>query len=207
MVYFYELTSSENSRKYQLIVGEDKFENDLLIKNGYRELNYIWFHADKYSSGHIYLKLFSDEKSLEDLPSEIINACLQLCKSESIQGNKMNQCTIICTPWHNLRKSKDMKPGEVSFKSLKRCRRLECYTRDQKQLNGLAKTRVKISNGVEELLHQAKKSKDGDFFLRYLAQNRERLIEEEKIQKEAKKKKKREAIEEQNDQNNLIRVK
>lgn len=201
MVYFYELTSSETSRKYQLIVGENKFENDLLLKYGYRELNYVWFHADKYSSGHIYLKLFSDEKSLEDLPPEIIKACSQLCKSESIQGNKLNQCTIICTPWHNLRKSKDMKAGEVSFKSLKRCRRLECYARDQKLLNGLAKTRVKISDGLEELLHQAKKSKDGDFFLRYLTQNRERLIEEEKIQKQARKNKKRAATEENNDQN------
>lgn len=191
MVYFYESSPSEVTRTYQIVTGKDKFENDMLIKYGYKELNYVWFHADKYSSGHVYLKVQHDERSLEDVPTEVINDCLQLCKSMSIQGNKMSQCTIIHTPWTNLRKSKFMKPGEVSFKSLQRVRRLECFARDQRLLNRLAKTRVDLAENVEELLHRAKKTKDGDFFTQYVTDNRERLIEEAKERKHAKKMKKK----------------
>ncbi|CCE93700.1 Jlp2p TDEL_0G03330 [Torulaspora delbrueckii] len=164
MVYFYDSAPLGVARKYQLVTGKDKFENDMLIKWGYKELNYVWFHADKYSSGHVYLKLQHDEKSLEEVPPEVINDCLQLCKSMSIQGNKMNQCTIIHTPWTNLRKNKFMKPGEVSFKSLQRVRRMESFARDQPLLNRLTKTRVELAENVEEILHHAKKTKDGDFF-------------------------------------------
>ena len=84
MVYFYESKPTEYSLPYTLVTGKDKFENDLLIKYGYRELNYIWFHADKYSSGHIYLQLHENEKELQDVPPEVVQDCIQLCKSESI---------------------------------------------------------------------------------------------------------------------------
>lgn len=191
MVYFYESNPLGAVRKYQIVTGKDKFENDMLIKYGYKELNYVWFHADKYSSGHVYLKLYEDEKSLEDVPTEVINDCLQLCKSVSIQGNKMSQCCIIHTPWINLRKNKTMKPGEVSFKSLQRLKRVQCYARDQRLLTRLTKTRVELVDNVEELLHSAKKTKDGDFLLRYVAENRERLVEEAKARKQAKKQKKK----------------
>lgn len=199
MVYFYQSEPLEGSRPYQIATGKDKFENDLLIKYGYRDLNYVWFHADKYSSGHVYLKLYADEKSLDDVPAEVVNDCLQLCKSMSIQGNKMGQCTILQTPWHNLRKNQYMKPGEVSFKSLQRVRKKQCFARDQRLLNRLAKTRVEVTEGVEELLHHAKKSKDGDFFLRYVASNREKLIEEAKARKQAKKQQKKKEQEEESD--------
>lgn len=192
MVYFYTSQPSEYATPHQIIVGKDKFENDMLIKYGYRELNYIWFHADKYSSGHVYLKLLSTEKSLDDVPPDVINDCLQLCKSESIQGNKLPQCTIICTPWHNLRKNKYMKPGEVSFKSTRMIKKLECYARDNKVLNRLQKTRLEVFENVEEWLHAAKKSKDDEYFVKYLTENRDILFEEERARKLAKKTKKKE---------------
>lgn len=201
MVYFYESQPLEGARTYQIATGKDKYENDLLIKYGYRELNYVWFHTDKYSSGHVYLKLYPDEKSLDDVPAEVVNDCLQLCKSTSIQGNKMNHCTILQTPWHNLRKNQYMKPGEVSFKSLQRLRKKQCFARDQRLLNRLGKTRVEIADEVEQLLHQAKKSKDGDFFLRYVADNREKLIEEARARKQAKKQRKKEEQEGGSDSN------
>ncbi|CCD26459.1 Jlp2p NDAI_0H02850 [Naumovozyma dairenensis CBS 421] len=191
MVYFYTSQPTEYSAPHTLVAGKDKFENDVLIKYGYRELNYMWFHADKYSSGHIYLQLNETEKDLNDVPNEVVNDCLQLCKSESIQGNKLNQCLIVYTPWHNLRKNKYMKPGEVSFKSMKVVKKLECFSRDNKALNRLMKTRVEIIDGVEELLYQAKKSKDPKFFQNYLSINKERLILEEKERKTAKKQKKK----------------
>ncbi|CDO91791.1 unnamed protein product [Kluyveromyces dobzhanskii CBS 2104] len=174
-----------------IVTGKDKFENDLLIKYGYKEQHLQWFHADKYSSGHIYLKLEPDEKALEDVPREVLLDCLQLCKSESIQGNKLSQCTIVTTPWHNLRKSGYMKPGEVSYKSMKSLRKIECFARDNSILNRLQKTRLEILDSVEPLLHEAKKSKDGDFLVKFIEDNRERLIQEEAARKAIKKQKKK----------------
>ncbi|AJS96892.1 Jlp2p [Saccharomyces cerevisiae YJM1463] len=191
MVYLYESKPTEYSTPYQIVMGKDKFENDLLIKWSYRELNYVWFHADKYSSGHVYLKLRPNEKTIDDIPQEVICDCLQLCKSESIQGNKMPQCTILITPWHNLRKNRYMNPGEVSFKSLRQCRKMECGARDNKILNRLAKTRVELFNNVEATLNEAKKTKNGDFFVNYIESNRSNLIEEEKLRKGAKKNQKK----------------
>lgn len=189
MVYFFE-SQSDNDDPYQLIMGKDKFENDALIKWGYKELNYIWFHADKYSSGHVYLKLKQGQNSLNDVPDGVINDCLQLCKSESIQGNKLPQCTILITPWTNLRKNKFMKPGEVSFKSNRICSKKQCFQRDNKIINRLTKTRVEYGtdiNQVETFLNGARKTKDGEFFVDYISKNKDQLIIEEKERKQAKK--------------------
>ncbi|SCU87143.1 LADA_0E02256g1_1 [Lachancea dasiensis] len=188
MVYFYQ-TEADNGSCYSIILGKDKFENDALIKFGYKELNYVWFHADRYSSGHVYLKLLENEKDLRDVPREVVNVCLQLCKSKSIQGNKLPQCTIIGTPWTNLRKSGAMKPGEVSFKSTRRIQKFECHGRDSKLLGRLDKTRVELLR--ENMLAAAKKSKEYGFFNDYIAENRDALVKEEHERKAAKKAKKK----------------
>lgn len=198
MVYFYNSTS-EAGVEYWIVVGKDKFENDMLIKYGYKELNYYWFHADKYSSGHVYLKLQENEKDITDVPSEVIRDCLQMCKSKSIHGNKLPQCTIIATPWTNLRKSGSMKPGEVSFKSVKRIRKLMCYGRDNTVLNRLEKTKIEVLDDTESLLHEAKKSKDSHFLSRYVADNKEELSLKErqrKLEKKARKQNKNKDCEE-----------
>ncbi|GAV51812.1 hypothetical protein ZYGR_0AF02830 [Zygosaccharomyces rouxii] len=190
MVYIYESRPIDTFDSHFIISGRDQFENDLLIKYGFREWGLIWFHADQYSSGHVYLKLLPNEKSLDDVPEEVLQDCLQLCKSTSIQGNKLDQCKIITTPWHNLRKSGFMKPGEVSYKSTKNCKKIRCYQRNQKLLNRLGKTRVEL-NDAEPLLHQAKKEKDPSVLLRYVETNRDKLIEEEKSRRREKKSKKK----------------
>ncbi|SCU92543.1 LAFA_0F11298g1_1 [Lachancea sp. 'fantastica'] len=192
MVYFYR-SESENGQSYAVILGKDKYENDMLIKHGFKELNYMWFHADKYSSGHVYLKLKDDEKQLADVPKDVIEDCLQLCKANSIQGNKLSQCTLIATPWINLRKNGTMKPGEVAFKSLRKIQKLQCYARDNKALNKLDKTRLEVVENVELWLHEAKKTKDPDFFEVYLANNAELLLQQEQERKAAKKAKKNKA--------------
>ena len=38
-----------------LFMGRDKFENEDLIKHGWPED--VWFHVDKVSSAHVYLRL------------------------------------------------------------------------------------------------------------------------------------------------------
>ena len=54
MVYYF--TSRDGHTIY---VGKDKFENEELIKYGL-PID-IWFHADEYSSAHVYLRLFENE--------------------------------------------------------------------------------------------------------------------------------------------------
>ncbi|SCW00729.1 LAFE_0C10660g1_1 [Lachancea fermentati] len=191
MVYFYQSQPDELSIPHWIVVGKDKEENDLLIKYGYKDLGYYWFHADRYSSAHVYLKLLDSEKDLADVPRLVINDCLQLCKSKSIQGNKLAQCAIIVTPWHNLRKSGYMKPGEVSFKSTKRVQRMECHARENKILNRLDKTRIEVIDNVEQLLHEAKKSKDGEFLSNFVKMNRDRLREDEQERRRTNKLKKK----------------
>ena len=191
MVFFYESKPNSYGEPYQIVMGKDKFENDSLIKWGYKELNYWWFHADKYSSGHVYLKLKPNERTIDDVPEDVVNDCLQLCKSESIQGNKLPECVIIITPWTNLRKNKFMKPGEVSFKTTKNCYKRKCFNRDNKILNRLMKTRVEyITDDIKQLdnfLNEAKKSRDGDYFLNFIETNKDRLLLMEKKRKQAKK--------------------
>ncbi|AGO12715.1 AaceriADR243Cp [[Ashbya] aceris (nom. inval.)] len=191
MVYFYDLIAADSSDVYWIAVGRNKEENDLLIKHGYRELNYLWFHVDKYASAHIYVKLHTKQQSASDLPRDVLNACMQLCKSESVQGNKLAQCDIVSTPWHNLRKAGYMKPGEVAFKSTKAIVKLQCAGRDNKLLNQLRKRRVDLYEDVEALLREAKRSKDGEFFTQYITAHRERLLEEEKQRTSAKRRGKR----------------
>lgn len=211
-MYAYISHPEDTERPYWIFMGKDKFENDLLIKLGYKEQNFYWFHADKYSSGHVYLKLHRDESGIADVPKVVIQDCLQLCKSESIQGNKLPECKIIYTPWTNLRKSGHMSPGEVSFKSSSRCGKLMCYQRDSSVLSRLKKTKVdvvdlnkaeapfmsqqeKIDNGylfLENLLRTAKKSKDGEYLVTYVEQNRAALIELEALMKQRNKQAKKE---------------
>jgi predicted ribosome quality control (RQC) complex YloA/Tae2 family protein len=54
MVYFF--TSRDG---HMIYVGKNKFENEDLIRYGWPED--IWFHADDYSSAHVYLRLHEGE--------------------------------------------------------------------------------------------------------------------------------------------------
>ena len=69
---------------YMMYMGKDKFENEELIKYGLPED--IWFHVDKLSSAHVYLRM-KPSQTLEDVPESIIMECAQLVKANSIEGN------------------------------------------------------------------------------------------------------------------------
>lgn len=92
------------------MVGEDKHENEELIKWGYNSL--VWFHVDKLSSAHIYLELREDQ-TVDDIPQALLDDCVQLVKANSIQGNKMNNIDVVYTLWSNLKKTNDMVVGQV----------------------------------------------------------------------------------------------
>ncbi len=64
-------------------MGKDKFENEELLKHGWDED--VWFHVDKLSSAHVYLRL-PPGGSWEDIPSALLDDLAQLTKANSIEG-------------------------------------------------------------------------------------------------------------------------
>ncbi|KAJ1898125.1 hypothetical protein LPJ81_004402 [Coemansia sp. IMI 209127] len=121
-------------------MGKDKYENEELIKHGWPED--VWFHADKLSSAHVYLRLSKGSGfDWESIPGPLVDDLAQLCKANSIEGNKKNNVTIIYTPWDNLLKRGDMAVGQVSFKSQKKVRRVCVEQRENAVVNRLNKTK------------------------------------------------------------------
>ena len=46
----------------------------------------IWFHVDKLSSAHVYLRLPESISSWEAIPEALLVDCAQLVKANSIEG-------------------------------------------------------------------------------------------------------------------------
>lgn len=44
----------------------------------------VWFHVDKLSSAHVYLRL-QDGQTIKEIPQELIEDCCQLVKANSIE--------------------------------------------------------------------------------------------------------------------------
>lgn len=63
----------------------------------------MWFHVDKLSSAHVYLRLPDSIKSWEDIPQPLLVDCAQLVKANSIEGNKKDNITVVYTPANNLK--------------------------------------------------------------------------------------------------------
>ncbi|KNC70728.1 hypothetical protein SARC_16742, partial [Sphaeroforma arctica JP610] len=89
-----------------------KVENEELIRFGHPED--IWFHVDKLSSAHVYIRLAEGQKPA-DVPAALVEDCGQLVKANSIKGCKLAECDVVYTPWSNLLKTGDMAVGQVSF--------------------------------------------------------------------------------------------
>jgi hypothetical protein len=60
-----------------------------LIKYGLEED--VWFHVDKLSSAHIYLRMDEGE-SWEEIPEQLVTDCAQLTKANSIEGSVYLVC-------------------------------------------------------------------------------------------------------------------
>ncbi|KAJ1830416.1 hypothetical protein LPJ70_006926 [Coemansia sp. RSA 2708] len=106
MVLYFSSTTVEPPAL--IYMGKDKFENEDLIKHGWPED--VWFHVDKLSSAHVYLRL--SNQSWTDIPAALVDDLAQLCKANSIEGNKKDNVSIIYTPWSNLFKRGDMATGQ-----------------------------------------------------------------------------------------------
>lgn len=105
----------------------------------------VWFHVDKLSSAHVYLRL-KPGQTLDDIPSTIIDDCAQLVKANSIQGNKVNNLDVVYTMWSNLKKTASMEVGQVGFHSERAVRKIRVEKRLNEIVNRLNKTKVEKSN-------------------------------------------------------------
>ncbi|XP_033991503.1 coiled-coil domain-containing protein 25 [Trematomus bernacchii] len=110
MVFYF--TSAVVNPQYTIYMGKDKYENEDLIKYGWPED--IWFHVDKLSSAHVYLRV-PQGHTIHDIPPEVLIDCAQLVKNNSIQGCKMNNINVVYTPWANLKKTGEMDVGQIGF--------------------------------------------------------------------------------------------
>ncbi|KAJ3790212.1 cytoplasmic protein [Lentinula aff. detonsa] len=144
MVLFF--TSAAVSPAATLYMGRDKVENEELIKYAWPQD--IWFHVDKLSSAHVYLRM-PESMSWEAIPEALLTDCAQLVKANSIEGNKKENLTVIYTPADNLKKTGDMAVGQVSFHNDKRVksqrlqtRRIHVAKRENPIVNRLNKTKV-----------------------------------------------------------------
>lgn len=98
MVYYF--TSNVVTPSAFVYVGKDKVESkslllslkahtdheiadEDLIKYGLEED--VWFHADKLSSAHIYLRM-NEGETWDAIPEQLVIDCAQLTKANSIEG-------------------------------------------------------------------------------------------------------------------------
>ncbi|KAI0727900.1 cytoplasmic protein [Fomitopsis betulina] len=138
MVLFFKSTAAGDPPSV-IYMGKDKVENEDLIKYAWPQD--IWFHVDKLSSAHVYLRM-PEGMSWEAIPEALLTDCAQLVKANSIEGNKKDNLTIIYTPADNLKKTGDMAVGQVSFHNDKRVKRVHVPKRENPIVNRLNKTKV-----------------------------------------------------------------
>ncbi|EZG56354.1 putative coiled-coil protein [Gregarina niphandrodes] len=134
-----------------IFMGDDKFENELLIAHGFPED--IWFHADDYSSAHVYVRL-PKGKTIDDLSEEMVNELCQLTKGNSIEGSKQPSIDVVYTPWSNLKKEKGMDIGTIGFHNRRKVIKVRGVNRDRELLRKLEKTRKHVVKTEEEYIQE-----------------------------------------------------
>merc|ERR1712217_880685 len=118
----------------------------------------VWFHVDKLSSAHVYLRLpfgSVDLKSAKDkeaakqvlldainsIPEDVMQEMAQLVKANSIDGCKAAQVDVVYTPFLNLKKEERMDTGQVGFKDESFRKLIRNVERDKEIVKTLEKTR------------------------------------------------------------------
>lgn len=146
MVLYFK--STVVSPPYDIYMGEDKHENEDLLKWAFPED--VWFHVDKLSSAHVYLRLKPGE-TLDDIPEAVLTDCVQLVKANSIQGNKSNNIDVVYTMFDNLKKTAGMDVGQVGFHKNKEVKKVFVEKRINEIVNRLNKTKEDIKPDLRAL--------------------------------------------------------
>ncbi|KZS93817.1 cytoplasmic protein [Sistotremastrum niveocremeum HHB9708] len=149
MVLFF--TSTSVNPPATIYMGRDKVENEDLIKYAWPED--VWFHVDKLSSAHVYIRMPPSIPSWDQIPDALVTDCAQLVKANSIEGNKKDNITVIYTPADNLKKTGDMAVGQVSFHRNDKVKRVHIATRENAIVNRLNKTKLE-----KEVDHEQEKT-------------------------------------------------
>ncbi|XP_076296540.1 coiled-coil domain-containing protein 25 [Lasioglossum baleicum] len=181
MVYYF--TSEVVQPPVTLFMGIDKHENEDLIRWGWPED--VWFHVDKYSSAHVYLRLQLGQ-TIDDIPSTVLEDAAQLVKANSIEGNKINDIDVVYTMWSNLKKTQGMEVGQVGFHKDKDVRKIHVSKRVNTIINRLIKTKRS-----EEVNFQAEREQRD----RNEREDKKKLMREQKEREKAEEKKKKEEAE------------
>jgi len=147
-----------------------------LIKWGWPED--VWFHVDKLSSAHVYLRL-NKGQVIDDIPAAILEDAAQLVKANSIQGNKMNNIDVVYTMWSNLKKTAGMEVGQVGFFREKEVRKIRVEKRVNEIVNRLNKTKVEKKPDLRQEREQRDRE-ERDNKKRLLKDQKEREREEER---------------------------
>uniref|UniRef100_A0A914N8W9 Coiled-coil domain-containing protein 25 n=1 Tax=Meloidogyne incognita TaxID=6306 RepID=A0A914N8W9_MELIC len=172
MVYYF--TSNVVDPPAVLYMGDDKEENELLIKYGWPED--VWFHVDKLSSAHVYLRLQTGQQ-ISDISEDLIEDCCQLVKANSIEGCKLSETDVVYTMWSNLKKTGDMVTGQVGFHKNKDVKKV----RVQKQreiINRLNKTKTHAT-GVD--FRQLREQRDMEERTKSRKKNRNNSLMKKKL--------------------------
>lgn len=153
-------------QNHLLFVGNDKFENDGLIKYSQRymkELNaqVLWFHVDNLSSPHAYVRLNEGEK---EVPPILAQMCAQIVKNGSIEGVKRPSVDVIYTSCTNLAKNKGMKVGTVTFLPNSQVITMHGVKKDNNLLKQLEKVKQiqelpQMEKELNDLIYNSKKRK------------------------------------------------
>jgi len=179
MVFFF--TSVVDGREWSLYMGRDKMENEDLLRWGFPED--VWFHVDKLSSAHVYLRLNKGE-TVNDIPKELVEQCCQLVKANSIQGCKLQNVDIVYTPYPNLKKTGDMVDGQVGFHKNKRVVRIN-VEKNNEIWKKLEKTREEKDIDLKEERERRDKGERED---QKKVQKLQREMEKARIEEDRKEK-------------------
>ena len=179
MVLYFQ--SAVVSPPYDIYMGEDKHENEELLKWAFPED--VWFHVDKLSSAHVYLRLRPGE-SLDDISDAVLTDCVQLVKANSIQGNKANNIDVVYTMFGNLKKTAGMDVGQVGFHKAREVKKVHVEKRVNEIINRLNKTKEERKPDLRGLREERdrkerEKVKEQDRLRRKAEREAEKLKQEE----------------------------
>ncbi|XP_053997725.1 ubiquitin-associated domain-containing protein 1 isoform X2 [Hylaeus anthracinus] len=163
-----------------LFMGVDKYENEDLIKWGWPED--VWFHVDKYSSAHVYLRLHPGQ-TIDDIPSTVLEDAAQLVKANSIDGNKINDVDVVYTMWSNLKKTQGMEVGQVGFHKDKDVYKIHV----SKRINSIVNRLIKTKRSEQVNFRAEREQRD-----RNEREDKKKLMKEQKEQEKAKEKQRKE---------------